>query len=68
MRKLTLKPEALRIESFDTGAAAGRDGTVRGHDSRITEFCPTWNCGGATRRSCPPCQIAAVDADQEPGL
>jgi hypothetical protein len=66
MRKLTLQLDALRVDTFETGDPAGPLGTVRGHDSRITEFCYTWNCGGATRRSCPPCQVDALADVQEP--
>jgi len=52
MRKLSLTLEALRVDSFETGALAGLHGTVHGNDSRITEFCQS--------RSCPPCQVVDV--------
>ena len=42
MRKLKLQLENLAVDSFETGTAADRHGTVRGHDdTRETEFCPT---------------------------
>jgi hypothetical protein len=44
MRKLTLQPENLQVESFVIEAGEADAGTVYGHDSRITEFCKTWNC------------------------
>lgn len=31
-RKLTLNPESLSVESFESGNAAGAHGTVQGHD------------------------------------
>jgi hypothetical protein len=57
MKKLTLEMDALRVESFETGEEA-RGGTVRGHDTRITEWCqstyvgckPTIGC--VTRLNC----------------
>ncbi|HEX8692218.1 MAG TPA: hypothetical protein VF746_07360 [Longimicrobium sp.] len=57
MRKLTLSLDALHVDSFDTGTVPGPGGTVRGHDSRITEFCNT--------RSCLPCQIVVLADDPE---
>jgi hypothetical protein len=44
MRKLSLQPENLHVESFVVGGVDEAAGTVFGHDSRITEFCKTWNC------------------------
>ncbi len=41
MRKLNLQLDTLRVDSFDTGSAEDRRGTVRGHDTRITEWCAT---------------------------
>ncbi len=38
MRKLTLQIDALTVDSFDTSEAKGR-GTVRGHDTIVTEWC-----------------------------
>lgn len=39
MRKLTLKVENLKVDSFDTGDEHGRRGTVQGHDTIETEWC-----------------------------
>ncbi|MDB4952146.1 MAG: hypothetical protein JWM27_4795 [Gemmatimonadetes bacterium] len=44
MRKLTLQPESLQVESFVMDHEPADRGTVHAHDSRITEFCKTWNC------------------------
>jgi hypothetical protein len=60
MRKLTLQLDALRVDSFDTGSPHDRAGTVRGHDTGVTEFCatpyspckPTTGCGGPTSIHC----------------
>jgi hypothetical protein len=41
MKKLMLDVETLAVDSFATGDAGGGRGTVRGHDTRITEFCNT---------------------------
>lgn len=38
MRKLTLKLDNLKVDSFATGAE-GRNGTVRGNDTMETEWC-----------------------------
>jgi hypothetical protein len=59
MRKLALYPDALRVESFETGSLDGTRGTVRGHDTRITEWCNS--------RSCPNgCTIMEGEADFPP--
>jgi hypothetical protein len=42
MRKLQL--DALLVESFETGTLAEARGTVRGHDTRITEWCNSRSC------------------------
>jgi hypothetical protein len=40
MRKLTLQPEALNVDSFVTDEIARGTGTVFGQDdTRVTEFC-----------------------------
>jgi hypothetical protein len=44
MRKLVLHLDALLVESFETGSLAGTHGTVRGHDTRITEWCNSRSC------------------------
>jgi len=41
MKKLMLELDALVVDSFTTGDAADGRGTVRGHDTRFTEFCNT---------------------------
>ena len=48
-RKLTLDPESLSIESFESGEAAQAPGTVQGHDVKVP--CPV---SGAIPFSCPP--------------
>lgn len=54
-RKLTLNPESLSIESFESGSAAGAQGTVQAHDGKapcvISVYsCPdTWDCQAAER-------------------
>ena len=35
MRKIQLDPEALSVETFETGAAEPARGTVRGHWSQV---------------------------------
>jgi hypothetical protein len=60
MRKLSLQLDALLVDSFETGSPHDRSGTVRGHDTRVTEFCatpykpckPTTGCGGVTSVDC----------------
>jgi hypothetical protein len=39
MRKLTLKPEDLRVESFDTVAPSRRVGTVHGAADTLADSC-----------------------------
>jgi hypothetical protein len=39
MGKLTLRIDELNVESFETGDERRRSGTVRGHDSGVTEWC-----------------------------
>ena len=41
MKKLTLNPELLSVESFPTVAAPALRGTVRGHDTMESEWCTT---------------------------
>ena len=60
MRKLMLQLDALHVDSFDTGSPDDRRGTVRGHDTGVTEFCatpyspckPTTGCTGQTSINC----------------
>jgi hypothetical protein len=51
IRKLTLDPESLSVESFASGNAAEAHGTVQAHDVKapcpisIRYSCPdTWDC------------------------
>lgn len=60
MRKLVLHLDALRVESFATGSLSAARGTVRGHDTRITEWCNS--------RSCPNGCTIAVEGDFPPPL
>jgi hypothetical protein len=48
-RKLTMDPESLSIESFESGTAAEVHGTVEAHDVKVP--CPL---SGSIRFSCPP--------------
>jgi hypothetical protein len=48
-RKLTLDPESLSIESFESGNAAESHGTVQAHDGKV--LCPI---SAGPRYSCPP--------------
>jgi hypothetical protein len=41
MPKLTLKLDGLLVDSFETGSPEERRGTVRAHDTGVTEFCVT---------------------------
>ena len=60
MRKLALHLDALLVDSFETGSPRDLHGTVRGHDTGVTEFCatpyspckPTTGCGGQTSIHC----------------
>jgi len=61
MKKLTLELDALSVDSFVAGDAAEGRGTVRGHDTRYTEFCGTRTCGYPTYCGC---QVAD-DAPQQ---
>ncbi|HEX8246250.1 MAG TPA: hypothetical protein VF541_22285 [Longimicrobium sp.] len=64
MKKLTLQLEALRVESFDTGADTRRSGTVRGHDTRETEWCYS-TYAGCSVKYCPTlgCQLTPLCPD-----
>jgi hypothetical protein len=48
-RKLTLDPESLVIESFESGSAAEAHGTVQAHG--VKALCPI---SAGVRYSCPP--------------
>ena len=40
MKKLTLDPEALRLESFDVFDVEAERGTIHGADSTVGDGCP----------------------------
>jgi hypothetical protein len=63
MKKLLLDLDALRVDSFATGDGAAARGTVRGHDTRYTEFCNTRSCGAYTQ-----CCLAADAEDAPPAV
>lgn len=64
MRKLTLQLEALTVDSFTAGEAEDRRGTVRGHDTRVTEFCSMKPCKPSS--VCPTVDTCArVDEAEE---
>jgi hypothetical protein len=65
MRKVTLDVDALRVDSFATGDAQAARGTVRGHDTRYTEFCNTRSCGVYTH-CCLAGEEAKAAEPQEP--
>lgn len=46
MKKLSLDLDHLAVESFATGTEETVRGTVRGNDTRITEFCHSRSCPG----------------------
>ena len=60
MKKLTLELDTLTVDSFVAGDSADGRGTVRGHDTRYTEFCGTRTCGYPTY-----CGCQVVDAPQQ---
>ncbi|HSU16412.1 hypothetical protein [Longimicrobium sp.] len=67
MRKLTLQLEDLTVDSFTAGEAEDRRGTVRGHDTRVTEFCSMKPCKPSS--VCPTVDTCARhddDAEQLP--
>jgi len=49
-RKLTLKPESLSVESFESGKAADLQGTVEAYDLAKVPCV----ISGSIRYSCPP--------------
>lgn len=61
MKKLMLDLDALAVDSFDAGGDEAGRGTVRGHDTRYTEFCNTRSCGAYTH-----CCLAADEAVPPP--
>jgi hypothetical protein len=46
MKKLSLDLDRLAVESCATGTEETVRGTVRGNDTRITEFCHSRSCPG----------------------
>lgn len=52
MAKLTLKIDNLKVESFDTGDAHGRVGTVHGHDTIESEWCTGYPDCGVSKPEC----------------
>ena len=60
-RKLTLDPDSLSIESFESGSAAQVEGTVEAHGGKA--FCAI---SAGIRYSCPPswdCREAVLPGD-----
>lgn len=59
MKKLTLELDALRVESFRTGAIRDADGTIRGHghewdwqEDAIKRAAGTEGCSDGCTHSC----------------
>lgn len=67
MRKLNLQLDELTVDSFETGEALERRGTVRGHDTRETEFCPTPFKPCKPTQACPT-HIDCARNDDDPQL
>lgn len=65
MRKLAMQLDELQVESFETGEAQDRHGTVRGHDDRVTEFCPTPFKPCKPTQACPT-SVNCARHDEEP--
>jgi hypothetical protein len=63
MKKLTLQLDNLHVDSFQTGEADDRRGTVRGHDTRVTEFCSMKPCKPSS--VCPTYDTCARHDDAE---
>jgi len=56
MRKLTLEPEALVVESFETADGARGAGTVHAHETLESECrCDTGSCNCGSLESCTYC-------------
>jgi hypothetical protein len=66
MKKLMLDVDGLTVESFATGENAAGRGTVRGHDTRYTEFCNTRTCGVITQCGCQLADEHRPAGQQEP--
>jgi len=52
MGKLALKIEELNVDSFATGDARSRAGTVRGNDTIETEWCTGYPDCGVSKPEC----------------
>jgi len=62
MRKLKLRVEELRVESFDTAGARGGRGTVRGAEDTNESGCMIASCGVTCPLSCEPsCPYGGCD-------
>ncbi|HEX8693740.1 MAG TPA: hypothetical protein VF746_15065 [Longimicrobium sp.] len=46
MKKLNLKLDELKVETFETGVSESLRGTVRMNQQQTNEPCCTWSCGG----------------------
>jgi len=68
MKKLTLTLENLRVDSFETGLGDDLRGSVRGHDTRETEFCPTPFKPCRPTQACPTVYTCARHDDDAPGV
>ncbi|MBV9107774.1 MAG: pinensin family lanthipeptide [Gemmatimonadetes bacterium] len=64
MRKLSLEIDDLQVDSFETGLGSDRRGTVRGHDTRVTEFCMTPYSPCKPTTGCPT-RVATTCARQD---
>ncbi|HEX6748780.1 MAG TPA: hypothetical protein VF092_15895 [Longimicrobium sp.] len=52
MAKLALKIDTLKVDSFATGDAHGRVGTVRGNDTIESEWCTGYPDCGVSKPQC----------------
>lgn len=69
MRKLTLDPEALRVESFQTAARPAGRGTVHGARAEIVPDVPVGRDSGCTEPCMSnesQCPILSCGSDCEP--
>jgi hypothetical protein len=64
MKKLSLDLDRLSVESFATGTEESARGTVRGNDTRITEFCHSRSCPGTACCALEDGQPQANKADE----
>jgi hypothetical protein len=67
MKKLSLKVDALQVESFATLDVDARRGTVRGHDDTVeTEHCTIDTCLLGTCLTIKGCRSEAENDAAEP--